>query len=310
MLRVSGMTKVYGDIVALAGVELAAGDGQIVGLLGPNGAGKTTLISCIAGLIEPEEGTVEMATGSRLDETCGAPRIGMAPQETAVYPQLSVRKNLRYFGRLAGLRGALLEEEVCEVAELFGLADLLPRRANQLSGGEKRRLHTAIAVVSRPPILLLDEPTVGADVMTRSQILDAVGDLAANGSTVIYSTHYLHEVEQLKAEVAIIDRGQIIVQDSVTSLVARNKLSVVQLEFDVPPSRDFAIDLEGREDVSSFTWDESIARAHTSDPVAVISAISADPIAASHLQNIEILRPSLETVFLDLTGRRFESHSG
>jgi ABC-2 type transport system ATP-binding protein len=200
MLEIQGLRKSYGTRLALAGVDLDIGAGEIVGLLGPNGAGKTTLVSILAGLIQPDAGGVLIGSIDAIAHPHQARRLlGLAPQETGIYPTLTCRDNLKFFAELAGLRRRQLESAVDTVAAALQLTELLERRAQYLSGGERRRLHTAIALVNRPPLVLLDEPTTGADVQTRAQLLQLVGELAAEGSAILYSTHYLTEIEQLGA---------------------------------------------------------------------------------------------------------------
>jgi ABC-2 type transport system ATP-binding protein len=302
-LDVRGVRKSYGRTVALDGVDLAVGEGTILGLLGPNGAGKTSLVSIVAGLRRPDAGTVHVA-GIDVTREPGRARslIGFAPQDTAVYPSLAVRENIRFFAALAGLRGGELRARVDDVLGALGLAELSERRAAQLSGGERRRLHTAIALVHRPRLVLLDEPTTGADVRTRGEILALVRALADEGSAVVYSTHYLHEIEELHAAVAFIDRGQVVAQGDVTDLVARHGASALELTFDgdVPPAlrRDGAL------------VDGSTVRIATHDPAATAAALLHDLGAATgSLRGIEVVRPSLESVFLAVTGRRYESEA-
>ncbi|MGI9616268.1 MAG: ABC transporter ATP-binding protein, partial [Acidimicrobiales bacterium] len=201
MLVARGVEKSYGDVHAVRGVDLDVEAGQIVALLGRNGAGKTTLLSIIAGLVGADAGSVEIEgidALARLD--AAAKLIGIAPQQTGIYPVLSVRENLEFFGDLAGVPRAERRDRAESVANRLGLDGLLERKGNQLSGGEARRLHTACALVHRPSLLMLDEPTVGADVGTRQQLIDAVKEMAAEGAGVIYTTHYLPEVEALDAD--------------------------------------------------------------------------------------------------------------
>lgn len=168
MLSVRGVHKSYGSVEALRGVDLTVEPGEIVGLVGPNGAGKTSLVSIVAGLRRPDRGEVHVGG---LDVTRHRQEVGrllgLAPQDLAIYPTIKVRDNLVVYGELAGLRGAELRRRIDETAETLGITDLLDRRGAALSGGQKRRLHTAMALVHRPPLLLLDEPTVGADIESR-----------------------------------------------------------------------------------------------------------------------------------------------
>jgi ABC-2 type transport system ATP-binding protein len=218
VLQIRGLLKSYGANVALAGVDLDVVAGEIVGLLGPNGAGKTTLVSIVAGLRAADGGSVQIEGVDALAHPHRVrPRFGLAPQETGIYPTLTCRQNLRFFAELAGLRKRGLDRAVESVAEALQLTELLERRAQHLSGGERRRLHTALALVHRPALVMLDEPTTGADVRTRTQLLELVADLAAEGSAVVYSTHYLHE--QLGASVLIMDEGRVLARGTVGELI-------------------------------------------------------------------------------------------
>jgi ABC-2 type transport system ATP-binding protein len=219
-LIVENLSKRYGPLVALGGVDLQVAAGEIVALLGPNGAGKTTLVSIIAALLEPDEGRVLVnGVDPHLQPRKARCHLGFVPQETGVYPVLSVAENLRFFGSLGGLRGADLRRRIDEVAQALDLSSLLHRQAQALSGGEKRRLHTAMALTHGPCLLLLDEPTAGLDVQARAQLIEVVRGLAEAGSAILYSTHYLAEVEDLDASVAILDRGEIVARDSLRGLI-------------------------------------------------------------------------------------------
>src|SRR5215218_8626812 len=175
LLEIRSLAKSYGDVCALEDVDLDLAEGEILGLLGPNGAGKTTLISIVAGLWAPDRGTVRVGgIDVRSDPTGARALMGIAPQDLGVYLPLTVRNNLRFFGRMVGLRGRDLTGRVEEVADALELTGLFDRKAQQLSGGEQRRLHTAMALLHRAPLLLLDEPTAGVDVATRNRLLDLV----------------------------------------------------------------------------------------------------------------------------------------
>jgi ABC-2 type transport system ATP-binding protein len=299
VLEIRGLHKSYGETVALDGVDLEVRAGTILGLLGPNGAGKTSLVSIVAGLRRPDAGTVHVGG----IDVVRAPQharglIGLAPQDTGVYSPLSVRDNLRFFAGLAGMRRAEQRTRIDEVADALGLDALLDRRAAELSGGERRRLHTAIALLHRPPLVLLDEPTTGADVRTRSQILQLVRRLADEGSAIVYSTHYLHEIEELDAFVTFIDAGRIVATGSTAELVRRHGASALELTFvrDVPTVAR----------VEGARVDGSMVRIPATDPA--ITAAELLPRLGSHaadLRSIEVVRPSLESVFLTVTGRRF-----
>jgi ABC-2 type transport system ATP-binding protein len=220
VLEIRDLRKSYGERTVLCGVDLDVAAGQIIGLLGANGSGKTTLISTVAGLRPPDGGSIRIA-GRDPKRARREMLIGLAPQELGIYPTLTVRQNLSFFARLSGLGPVAARRRIVETAESLGLADLLPRRAALLSGGQRRRLHTALAVLHRPRLLFLDEPTVGADVASRAGILDMVQRLAADGAAVVYTTHYLTELAQLAAGIAVLHEGRIVARMSVAELQAR-----------------------------------------------------------------------------------------
>jgi ABC-2 type transport system ATP-binding protein len=299
-LEVRGVEKSYGTTPALAGVDLTVEPGTIVGLLGPNGAGKSTLVSIVAGLRRPDAGSVHVGGIDVARDPKGAQRlIGLAPQDTGVYLLLSVRDNLRFFGGLAGLRGTVLQERVDEVAASLGLTELLGRLASQVSGGERRRLHAGMALMHHPRLVLLDEPTVGADVRTRQEILELVRRLAREGSAVVYSTHYLTEIEELDARVELVDRGRIVARGALDELIREHGTSALVLTFEHDAPATARLDGALVEGAS--------VRIQTPDPARtaaeLLPRLGAD---AEHLLTIEVERPSLESVFLAVTGRRYD----
>ena len=302
MLQVRGVHKRYGTVEALRGVDLAVVAGEICALVGPNGAGKTSLVSIVAGLRRPDEGEVEVGglDVTRHREQVGR-LLGLAPQELAIYPTIRVRDNIVVYGELAGLRGAELRRRVDETAEALGITDLLARRADALSGGQKRRLHTAMALVHRPPLLLLDEPTVGADIESRHQLLQLVRQLAAEGAAVCYSTHYLPEVEVLGASVAVLDAGRVIARGGLAELLAAHAEAAVELAFHGAPPAHLAA-------TPGAVVDGDRLRVPAVDPAAtaasLLSAIRPDDPA---LAGVEVIHPTLESVYLALAGRRYDT---
>ncbi len=313
MLAISDLRKSYGDRRALAGASLTIDAGEICALLGPNGAGKSTMVTIVAGLMRPDSGSVTVNGVDAIAQPATARRhLGLASQELAIYPSVSVRDNLRLFGQLAGLRRKLLADRIADAADRMALADLLDRPARQLSGGEKRRLHTAIAVLARPPLLLLDEPTAGVDVATRARMVAAITQLAADeGCAVCYSTHYLGEVEDLRASVAVLDHGRIIARGSIDELVRTHARSAVELVFDGPPPvLDLPLDRSGAGPLDAEV-DGNTVRIYCDEPAAVAGRVLAgQEVARGGLRAVEFVTPSLEAVFLTLTGRRFGVDGG
>lgn len=298
-LVLSGVTKRYGRVTALEDVDLDIAQGEIVGLLGHNGAGKTTLMSLAAGLLRPDAGDIRVLGASPVRDPRRVGReLGLAPQELGVYPPLTVRQNLRFFAELSGLRGAEAERRIEEVAEPLGLTGLLARRVSRLSGGEQRRVHTAMALLHRPRLLLLDEPTAGVDVETRSRLLAFVRELAEAGTAVCYSTHYLTEVEALDASVAVLDHGRVIARGPLGELVRRHGDSAVELTFSGGPPElrlPWPVTREG-----------DVLRVHVEQPQrAAPEVLSALGGAALRLVNMRVVQPGLDSVFLRLTGRRY-----
>jgi ABC-2 type transport system ATP-binding protein len=285
VLSVRGIEKSYGKIVALRGASIDVAAGSIVSLLGRNGAGKSTLLAIVAGLLKPDSGSVVidgidvLAQPKKLSGM-----VGIAPQNTGIYPPLTVRENLEFFGELAGLKRNDRRNRANEVAEQLGLAALLDRGAGKLSGGEARRLHTGCALVHRPKLLMLDEPTVGADVTTRIQLIDAVKVLASEGAAVVYTTHYLPEVESLDADIVIIENGTVLASGSKRELMAQHALQGLQFEM-ISPLSDVAVtDLNATNDVD-LRWLVERLGHHSSG-----------------LASVETLKPDLESVFLSITG--------
>ncbi len=306
MLSAEGVEKSYDEVVALRGVDLNVAAGTIVALLGRNGAGKTTLLSIIAGLLDPDAGTVTVDGIDVLtDRAAGAKRIGIAPQETGVYRVLTVRENLEFFGEIAGLGRSDRRKRADTVAEQLGLDQLLDRRGTQLSGGETRRLHTACALVHTPPLLLLDEPTVGADVATRNHLIDAVRDLAHEGAAIVYTTHYLPEVETLGAEIVVIDEGTCLARGSRSELVTAHR--EVGLDVATRPGTSLAgLDALSDLDVRSLDGDRwrLVGDIDVTDLVRRLGDRSGEILA---VQSIE---PDLEQVFLTLTGSALDDAAG
>jgi ABC-2 type transport system ATP-binding protein len=303
VLDAQDVRKVYGATVALDGASLAVRAGEIVALLGANGAGKTTLVSLVAGLRRADAGTIRVG-GLDVTRHGAATRrlLGVAPQETGVYDVLTVEQNLGFFGELSGLRRRTLRTRIDELADALLLRGLLTRPAAALSGGEKRRLHTAIAMIGRPSLLLLDEPTVGADVETRAALLGVVRALADEGSAVVYSTHYLPEVDALGASVAMLVRGRVIARGRVDRLVEQYGTAVAELRFDGDAP---ACCVEG----AGVKVDGAVLRVTATDPAVAAAAVIArlGVEDARRLRSVDLVRPSLDSVFLALTGRRYDA---
>jgi ABC-2 type transport system ATP-binding protein len=219
MLAADGLVKTYGHRRVLDEFTLHVAAGEIAGLVGPNGAGKTTFIEIVTGLIRPDAGRVTVRDVNAVKQPRSARELlGVCPQETALYPSITVARHLRLFGALAGLRRAALRHAVGDIAELMQLTEVLGKPAGLLSGGQRKRVQAATALVAHRPLLLLDEPTVGADPLTRTALLDVITARAAAGAAVVYTTHYLPELAELGATIALARAGRIAARGSQADL--------------------------------------------------------------------------------------------
>jgi linearmycin/streptolysin S transport system ATP-binding protein len=222
MLDIRNLRKTFGSLVAVDDVSFSLAPGQLVGLLGPNGAGKTTTVSMIAGLVTPDRGDV-LIGGHRLagDTDPAKRRIGLVPQDLALYDELSAHDNLKFFGALYSLSGRALGDAIENALELVELADRATDRVKTFSGGMKRRLNLAAGLLHDPDILLLDEPTVGVDPQSRNAIFDNLETLRRRGKGLIYTTHYMEEVERLADRIVVMDHGKVIAEDTLAGLQSR-----------------------------------------------------------------------------------------
>jgi ABC-2 type transport system ATP-binding protein len=222
MLDIKNLRKSFGPLIAVDGVSFSVAGGQLVGLLGPNGAGKTTTVSMIAGLVTPEKGEV-LVGGARLsgDTDPKKCKIGLVPQDLALYDELTARANLRFFGALYSLSGAALARAIATTLELVGLADRVDDKVATYSGGMKRRLNLAAGLLHDPDILLLDEPTVGVDPQSRNAIFENLELLKSRGKALLYTTHYMEEVERLADRIVVMDHGKVIADDTLDGLQSR-----------------------------------------------------------------------------------------
>ena len=277
MLTLSNVRKSFGRIVAVDGLSLSVRKGEVLGLLGPNGAGKSTSVSLAVGLLAPESGTVTIEGHGNPVEPRVRQRIGVAPQALALYDLLTGEENLRFFGEVYGLAGARLDERVKWCLDFVALTDRKDDRAGGYSGGMKRRLNLAAAVLHDPELLLLDEPTVGVDPQSRNKIFDSIEALHRDGRTIIYTTHYMEEAERLCDRIAIVDAGKLLALGTLNELLAAHG---------GPPT--LIVKTGGGEQ-----------RLQTPDPLAALNGIA----ATSTIDSFQMERPTLEQVFLRLTGR-------
>jgi ABC-2 type transport system ATP-binding protein len=280
MLVADRLRKAFGAHVALDALSFEVARGETLGLLGPNGAGKSTTLGVLVGALAPDGGrvVVDGEVDPRRPEV--RRKLGLAPQALALYPELTAAENLAFFGRLHGLTGARLRARVDAALELAALTDRRDQRAGTFSGGMLRRLNLAAALVHDPPVLLLDEPTVGVDAHSRAHLAAALARLKADGRTILYSTHHMDEARRLCDRVAIVDHGRVLVIGGVDELIARHG---------------------GRARVHATFADAREVHVEAEDPMAEVARMAAGGGTLTHL---EVTRPDLETVFLALTGRR------
>ncbi|HXY37040.1 MAG TPA: ABC transporter ATP-binding protein [Planctomycetaceae bacterium] len=222
LLEVCNLRKSFGNLVAVEDVSFSVAAGEVFGLLGPNGAGKSTTMNMVVGLLAPDSGVIrlegkELAPNNRELRTI----LGVVPQDLAIYPDLTARENLDFFGRLYGISGKTLKQRINEALERTGLTARANDRAETFSGGMKRRLNFGVALLHRPRLMILDEPTVGVDPQSRAHLLDCVRALSAEGVGAVYASHYMEEVEALCARVAIVDRGRVLACDHLQTLLGR-----------------------------------------------------------------------------------------
>jgi len=304
MLNVAGLRKSYGgrEVVSEVGFEVTRG--QIVGLLGPNGAGKTTTVAMICGLVVPDAGRVLIdgrTIGGDADPT--KKRIGLAPQELALYEDLSAQANLMLFGSLYGLDGEHRAARVANVLKLVGLTDRAADKVGQYSGGMKRRLNIACALVHEPDIVILDEPTVGVDPQSRNAIFDNLVELRASGKAILYTTHYMEEAERLCDRIVIVDKGRVIANDSLGALLTQLPVAAV-IEIDLDGSVDAAPirNLPGVREVNATNGRLTVGAMSVSETApALFDYLARQPCTIRH---VSTGRANLEQLFLSLTGRQ------
>jgi ABC-2 type transport system ATP-binding protein len=291
MIDVRDLHKAYGSLAAVDGLSFEVRQGETFGLLGPNGAGKTTTMHLLVGVLRPDRGTIAIAGQGDPTKPQTREKIGLAPQAMSLYPDLTGEENLVFFARLHGLAGNALRDRVQGALDLAGLADRRKHRVRTYSGGMQRRLNLACALVHDPPVLLLDEPTVGVDPQSRNHLFDNIESLRDQGRTILYTTHYMEEAQRLCDRVAIMDHGKILALDSVPELIARyGGPSLIEAELEAPPA-------DGNH---PGTWDGQLLRVPSERPLEEIARLAGSGV---RFTSLHVKRPDLETVFLELTGR-------
>ncbi|CAM3730473.1 ABC transporter ATP-binding protein [Mesobacillus thioparans] len=307
VLQVNQVTKRFKDFEAVKDVSFSVNKGESFGLLGPNGAGKTTTIQMVSGLFPPSSGNIEIAGIDMVRQPKkGQGYLGIVPQEIALYQTMSARENLAFWGRMYGLKGQNLQKRINDVLEIIGLADREKEKVETFSGGMKRRVNIGAAILHNPELLIMDEPTVGIDPQSRSHILETVKKLNQEGMTVIYTSHYMEEVEYLCEKIGIMDHGKFITSGTISELretIGDRCRIVMNFSGDhqheemkktlspLVPEQDLAIK------------DSELAIFHN-EPQKVLSELIQTVTGAGYeITSVEIVEPNLESVFLHLTGR-------
>ncbi|WP_316569024.1 ABC transporter ATP-binding protein [Neobacillus sp. YIM B06451] len=304
MLSVSGIRKAFKDFEAVRGVSFTVSKGEAFGLLGPNGAGKSTTINMLTGLFPPTEGSI-MISGidMKANPKKAQALIGIVPQEIALYQTMSAKNNLYFWGRMYGLSGSILDHRVAETLELIGLADRAKDKVETFSGGMKRRVNIGAAILHRPELLIMDEPTVGIDPQSRAHILETVKRLNNEGMTVIYTSHYMEEVEFLCKRIGIMDHGKLIALGTIPELretIGDRSRMVFAIQGGAA-NPDMLNGIVPAGDCQVF--EENLTVFHK-EPQAVLSTlVQRITETGAQISGVEIVEPNLESVFLHLTGR-------
>lgn len=305
ILELVNVTKTYKNTPVVNGVSFAINEGEIFGLLGPNGAGKSTTISMAAGILKPTGGRIMLdGRDLRADLNRSKRLIGYVPQDLALYPTLSARDNLEFFGRIYGMTGRELSGRVNDVLKIVQLTDRAGDAVEQFSGGMKRRVNLAVGLLHRPRLLFLDEPTVGVDPQSRNAIFESLEALNRDGMSIVYTTHYMEEAERLCARVAIVDHGNIIAMDTPASLIQRLGDGVIQLELQGNDTAGLDESLRRLDSVKQVTRRGNQLEIQTRRfEQTIVDAMQVVTRLNSRVTGMNLMEASLETVFLNLTGR-------
>ena len=304
-IEVKNLKKSFGDLQAVQDASFKADSGEVLSLLGPNGAVKSTTISMLSGLLAPSDGDAFIMGHSVTKEPEAAKKsLGVVPQDIALYPDLSARENLVFWGKMYNLRGAALKSRVDEVLEIIGLADRQKDHVGKFSGGMKRRVNIGAALLHKPAVVIMDEPTVGIDPQSRRHILDNVKELNRQGMTVLYTTHYMEEAAELSHHIAIMDKGKVIAYGTHDELI---KMIGEETRIDVTLNTEAEKVLaawRGTEGVSKIDSLDGKVTALVNDSNRVLPRLFETAAKANvRITSVDIQEPNLETVFLHLTGR-------
>jgi ABC-2 type transport system ATP-binding protein len=304
-IEVRNLRKSFGDLIAVQDVSFHADSGEVLSLLGPNGAGKSTTISMLSGLLAPTGGDASIMGHSVTKVPEAAKRsLGVVPQDIALYPDLSARENLVFWGKMYGLRGVTLKQRVDEVLEIIGLTDRQKDHVGKFSGGMKRRVNIGAALLHKPEVIIMDEPTVGIDPQSRRHILDNVKELNRQGMTVLYTTHYMEEAAELSDHIAIMDKGRVIAygtHDELIRMIGEETRIDLTLNADAEKVLGAWRTVQG---VAGIDATDGKATALVDDSNRVLPHLFEEASKAGvRITSVDIQEPNLEAVFLHLTGR-------
>jgi len=305
-IDVDNLNKSYKNFKAVNNLTFHVTSGEIVGLLGPNGAGKSTTINILSTVLKPDSGSV-MISGHDFKNSKREIKklLGIVPQDLAIYEEISAEKNVRFFASLYGLSGSKLDKQVREALEIVGLTERRKDKPKTFSGGMKRRLNIACAIAHKPDIIIMDEPTVGIDPQSRNHILESIKKLRSNGATVIYSTHYMEEVEEIADRVIIMNDGTVIASGTVKEICKRFEYQITYT-LNVDTTTQLNQDSFGRiSGIQKFEINANnivlIADSRASNLNDIFGTLFS---FGCKLQSMSSEEASLETVFLDLTGKK------
>lgn len=306
IVQVENLIKRYNNMLAIDNLSLDISEGDIFGLLGPNGAGKTTLINSMLGLTKVDSGSIKIfGKDIKHHEMYIKKNIGIVPQEIALYQELTAYENLMFFGRLYGLRGEKLKEAVQSAFEFTGIEGRKNEIVKQYSGGMQRRLNIACAIVHKPKLVIMDEPTVGIDPQSRNQILNSIKVLRDNGAAIIYTSHYMEEVESLCNDVAIMDKGRIIAKGSKEELkdfVYTEEKIIIRLS---AVSFTLVNNIKAIKGIKECEVEENLLNITSEkNKVGISSILTIIEQSGVEILSVNIEKPTLESVFITLTGRK------
>ncbi len=305
LLKVNNLKKYFKEVKAVNGITFDVKKGEVFGLLGPNGAGKSTTISMISTLFNPTSGEITYNGESIVEKPKAIQqKLGVVPQEIALYPTLSGLENLKFWGHAYGLRGSELNKRIEDISQVIGIKDRLKDKIEKYSGGMKRRINIGAALLHKPDLLIMDEPTVGIDPQSRNHILDTVLKLNEEGMTIIYTSHYMEEVEYLCSRISIMDMGEIIAsgtQEELVDIIKGQKKINIKLDHVDDTLISIIKTIEYVEKVETHE-NEMILTTQNGENIFK-DLISKTAETESNILSIDIKKPNLEAVFLHLTGK-------